>query len=39
MTVKVGDKVIASKYAGTSVKLDGTEYVIVSEDDVLAVVD
>ncbi|MBQ7379311.1 MAG: co-chaperone GroES, partial [Clostridia bacterium] len=26
-------------YAGTSVKLDGTEYVIVSEDDVLAVVD
>ncbi len=39
MTVKVGDKVIASKYAGTSVKLDGTEYVILSEDDVLAVVD
>ena len=39
MTVKVGDKVIASKYAGTSVKLDGNEYVIVSEDDVLAVVD
>ena len=39
MSVKVGDKVIASKYAGTAVKLDGTEYVILSEDDVLAVVD
>jgi chaperonin GroES len=39
MTVKVGDKVIASKYAGTSVKLEGTEYTILSEDDILAVVD
>ena len=39
MTVKVGDKVIASKYAGTAVKLDGTEYTILSEDDILAVVD
>ena len=39
MTVKVGDKVIASKYAGTTVKLDGTEYTILSEDDILAIVD
>ena len=39
MTVKVGDKVIASKYAGTSVKLDGVEYTILSEDDIYAIVD
>ena len=39
MTVKVGDKVIASKYAGTAVKLEGVEYTILSEDDILAVVD
>ena len=39
MTVKVGDKVIASKYAGTAVKLDGVEYTILSEDDILAIVD
>ena len=39
MTFKVGDKVIASKYAGTAVKLDGVEYTILSEDDVLAIVD
>ena len=39
MTVKVGDKVIASKYAGTAVKLEGAEYTILSEDDILAVVD
>ena len=39
MTVKVGDKVIASKYAGTEVKLDGTDYTIISEKDVLAVID
>ncbi len=39
MSVKVGDKVIASKYAGTSVKMDGEEYVVVSEDDILAIVE
>ena len=39
MTVKVGDKVIASKYAGPAVKLDGVEYTILSEDDILAIVD
>lgn len=39
MTVKVGDKVIASKYAGTTVKIDGTEYVVLSEDDIFAIVE
>ena len=39
MTVKVGDKVIASKYAGTAVKLDGAEYTLLSEDDILAIVE
>ena len=39
MTVKVGDKVIASKYAGTEVKYRGQEYVIVRMGDILAIVD
>ncbi len=39
MTVKVGEKVIASKYAGTAVKTDGVEYTILSEDDILAIVE
>ena len=39
MTVKVGDKVITSKYAGTEVKLDGQEYIIVRQNDILAVVE
>ena len=39
MTVKIGDKVITSKYSGTEIKLDGTEYIIVSESDILAIVD
>lgn len=39
LQVKVGDKVIYSKYAGTDVKLAGEEYVIVSESDVLAIVE
>ena len=39
MEVKVGDKVITSKYSGTEIKLDGTEYVIVSEEDILAIVE
>ena len=38
MEVKVGDKVIYSKYAGTEVKLDGEEYIIVKQNDILAVV-
>ncbi len=39
MTVKEGDKVIISKYSGTEVKLDGTEYTITSVKDILAVVE
>ena len=39
MTVKVGDKVIISKYTGTNVKLDGQDYIIVSEKDILAIVE
>ena len=39
MNVKVGEKVIYSKYAGTEVKLDGEEYIIVRQSDILAVVD
>lgn len=39
MEVKEGDKVIYSKYAGTEVKLDGTEYIIVKQNDILAVVE
>lgn len=38
MEVKKGDMVIYSKYAGTEVKLDGEEYIIVKQNDVLAVV-
>ena len=39
MTLKVGDKVITGKYTGTEVKLDGIEYTIVSQSDILAVVE
>ncbi len=39
MSVKAGDRVIYSKYSGSEVKVDGTEYLIVSEKDVLAIVD
>jgi len=38
MTVKVGDKVLYGKYAGTEVTIDGQEYLIVRESDILAVV-
>ena len=38
MYVKVGDKVITSKYSGTEVKMDGEEYTIVKQSDILAVV-
>jgi chaperonin GroES len=37
MDVKVGDRVIYSKYSGSEIKLDGTDYLIISEKDVLAV--
>jgi len=39
MQVKVGQKVIYSKYAGTEVKLDGQEVIIVRQNDILAVVE
>lgn len=39
MTVKKGDKVIMSKYAGTEVKVDGEEYTIVRQGDILAIVE
>ena len=39
MYVNVGDKVITSKYSGTEVKLDGEEYTIVKQSDILAVVE
>ncbi|MCL2182907.1 MAG: co-chaperone GroES [Chitinispirillia bacterium] len=38
MTLKVGDKVLYGKYSGTEVTIDGVEYLIVRESDVLAVV-
>ena len=39
MNVKVGDKVITSKYSGTEVKVDGQEVIIVRQSDILAVVE
>jgi len=37
--VKVGDRVLFGKYSGTESKIEGTEYIIMSEDDVLGVLD
>jgi chaperonin GroES len=37
--VKVGDRILTSKYGGTEIKLDGKEYKILNSDDVLAVLD
>lgn len=39
MTVKVGDKVVLANYAGTKVKVDGDELIIVSVTDILAIVE
>lgn len=39
MEVKVGDKVLISKYAGTEVKIEGDEMIIMREDDVLGVIE
>ncbi len=39
MDVKVGDKVLFSKYGGTEVKIDGEEYLIMREDDILGVIE
>jgi chaperonin GroES len=38
LDVKVGDRVLFAKYAGTEVKLDGEEYMVLKENDVLAIV-
>ena len=38
MTVKVGDTVLYGKYAGTELKLDGKDYLIMREDDILAII-
>ena len=39
MHVKTGDRVLIAKYAGTEVKVDGVEYTILRQDDILAIVD
>ena len=39
MYIKVGDKVLLNKYAGTAVKLDGEEFTIVTQSDILAIVE
>jgi chaperonin GroES len=39
LDVKAGDKVIFSKYAGTEIKIDGQDYLILSERDVLAIIE
>lgn len=39
MYLKVGDKVLAGKYSGTDVKVDGEEYTIIKQSDVLAIVE
>lgn len=39
MNIKVGDKVIVSKYSGTEIKYEGEDYIIVKQSDVLAIVE
>lgn len=39
MDVKAGDEIIYDKYAGTQIKIDGKEYLLLSSDDILAVVE
>ena len=39
MSVKIGDKVIVAKYSGTEIKLDGEEYTILRQSDILAIVE
>ncbi|MBI5299573.1 MAG: co-chaperone GroES [Deltaproteobacteria bacterium] len=38
LDVKAGDKILFSKYSGTEVKIDGEEYIVIREDDVLGVI-
>ena len=39
MVVAVGNKVIAAKYSGTEIKLDGEEYTVIAQEDILAIVE
>jgi chaperonin GroES len=39
MTVKAGDKVLFNKYAGTEIKVDGDDFLVMREDDVLAIIE
>jgi chaperonin GroES len=39
LDVKVGDKILFSKYAGTDIKIDGEDYVIMREDDILGIIE
>jgi chaperonin GroES len=39
LAVKTGDRILFSKYAGTDIKLEGVEYVIIREDDILGIVE
>ena len=39
MVLKVGDKVVYQKYAGTEVKIDGQEVIVIKQNDILAVVE
>ncbi len=39
MDVKVGDRVLFGKYSGTEVKLEGEEYLIIKEDDILGIIE
>ncbi|EQB90378.1 10 kDa chaperonin [bioreactor metagenome] len=39
MELKVGDKVLFSKYSGSEIKFEGTEYIILRQDDILAVIE
>ena len=39
MSVKAGDKVLFNKYAGTEVKIDGVEHLVMREDDILAIIE
>jgi chaperonin GroES len=39
MDIKVGDKVLFGKYSGTEIKIDGEEYLMMREDDILGVVE
>jgi chaperonin GroES len=39
LDVKAGDRILFGKYSGSDTKLDGTEYIIIREDDVLGILD